>query len=295
MITIMGATGQTGGAIARRLLEAGEEVRAVGRSEPTLVPLAAAGAHTVVGDPADAAFLTEAFRGADAVYTLIPISLVYTDYRARQARLGEAIVTAVRAAGVPSVVALSAVGADAPSGTGIIDGLHDQEQRLRGLDDTDVLVLRPGSFFENFYATLDIVRAEGVVADSVAPDVRLPMIATRDIADAAASALLQRSWQGVVVRELLGPRDLSYAEATSILGAHLGLPDLAYVQVPYDDMTAILTQAGLAEDAARLQVEMTRAFNEARVASREGRNAGNSTPTRFEDFAADLAAAYRAA
>ncbi len=295
MITVMGATGQTGGAIARRLLEAGEEVRAIGRSEATLAPLAAAGAHTAAGDPADAAFLTEAFRGADAVYALIPINLAYADYQARQARLGESIVTAVRDAGVPFVVALSSVGADAPSGTGIIAGLHDQEQRLRSLEGTDVLILRPGSFFENFYATLDTIRAEGIVADSVAPDVRLPMIATRDIADAASTALVDRSWQGVVVRELLGPRDLSYAEATSILGARLGMPDLAYVQVPYDDMAGILTQAGLAEDAARLQVEMTQAFNEGRVVSSEGRSADNTTPTRFEDFAVDLAAAYRAA
>ena len=36
MITVMGATGQTGGAIARRLLDAGKQVRALGRSETKL-------------------------------------------------------------------------------------------------------------------------------------------------------------------------------------------------------------------------------------------------------------------
>lgn len=64
------------------------------------------------------------------------------------------------------------------------------------------------------------------------------MIATRDIADVAARALRQRDWRGVVVRELLGERDLTFAEATRIIGARIGKPDLSYVQFPYADFTA---------------------------------------------------------
>jgi uncharacterized protein YbjT (DUF2867 family) len=294
MITVMGATGHTGNAIARSLLESGEEVRALGRSESTLASLAGAGAETLAGDASDPRYLTEAFRGAEAVYTLLPIDPQAPDYHARCGQLGEAIVTAVRAAGVPFVVALSSVGADVPTGTGFIAGLHDQEQRLSGLEGTDVLFLRPGFFFENFYASLGVIAEQGVLADSVAPDVRLPMIATRDIATAAAAALEARDWAGVVVRELLGPRDLSYAEAAEIIGAHIGRPDLAYVQVPYADMAAELSEAGFSDDAAARQVEMTRAFNDELVVSREGRTPANTTPTQFEDFAAELAAAYRA-
>lgn len=290
--TVMGSTGNTGAAVARRLLAAGEPVRAVGRSEQRLAPLVAAGAEAWVGDAADAGFLAGAFRGADAAYTLLPIDPRVPDYHAEQSRLGEAIVAAVREAGVRRVVALSSVGADLPDGTGFIASLHAQEQRLRRLD-ADVLILRPGSFFENFYASLEVIREQGCVADSVAPDVALPMIAAADIAAAAAAALLAADWSGVVVRELLGPRDLTYAEATAIIGAHLGRPDLPYVQLPYDEMAGLLAASGMSSDAARLQVEMTRAFNEGRVVSREGRTAANTTPTRFEDFAAALAAAHQ--
>ena len=90
------------------------------------------------------------------------------------------------------------------------------------------------------------------------------------------------------MRELLGQRDLSYAEVTGIIGARIGRPGLAYVQVPYDTMAAALTESGFSEDVAGLHVQMTRAFNEKRVTSREGRNAANTTPTRFEDFAVQL-------
>jgi uncharacterized protein YbjT (DUF2867 family) len=100
-----------------------------------------------------------------------------------------------------------------------------------------VLFPRPVSFFENFYDALGIIKHEGINADSVAPDLAVPMIATREIADAAPKVLHARNWQGVVVRELLGPRDLSYAEATRIIGERIGKPDLQYVQLSDADAT----------------------------------------------------------
>src|SRR5687768_11775367 len=123
MITVMGATGQTGGATARRLLEAGEHVRALGRSADRLAPLRDAGAEPFPVDAGDAAALTEALRGADAAYVLLPFAPEVPDVYAHMGRLGEAIVTAVRAAAVPHVVALSAVGADLPGSTGFLTGL----------------------------------------------------------------------------------------------------------------------------------------------------------------------------
>ena len=44
------------------------------------------------------------------------------------------------------------------------------------------------------------------------------MIATKDIARVAMGHLLERDFSGKVVRELLGPRDVSLSEATQIIG-----------------------------------------------------------------------------
>ena len=293
MITVMGATGHTGKKITEALLEAGEKVRALGRSESKLAELKSAGAEVLAGDATDAAFLAEAFRGADAVYTLLPTDPSAPDYRAEQDRQGEAIVKAIRESGVPFVVALSSAGADLSEGAGVIAGLHAQEERLKRLEGTNVLLLRPVSFFENFYGTLGLIKHEGINGGSVAADLAVPMVATRDIADAAAQALRARDWEGVVVRELLGPRDLSYAEATRIIGERIGKPDLPYVQFSYADEAKALVAAGLSESFANLYVEMTRAFNEGRVKPR--RTPENTTPTRFEDFAGELVSAYEAA
>jgi uncharacterized protein YbjT (DUF2867 family) len=289
-ITVMGATGHTGKKITEALLKAGEKVRALGRSEFKLAELKSVGAEALSGDTNDAAFLTKAFREADAVYTLLPTDPRAPDFRAEQDRQGEAIVKAIRESGVRYVVALSSVGADVSEGTGVIAGLHAQEERLKKIEGINVLLLRPVSFFENFYTSLALIKQEGINGDSVVADLAIPMVATRDIADIAARALKARDWKGVVVRELLGPRDLSYAEATGIIGEKIGKPDLKYVQFSYDDQAQATVQAGLSESFARLYVDMTRAFNEGTIKPR--RTAENTTPTRFEDFASKLARAY---
>jgi uncharacterized protein YbjT (DUF2867 family) len=294
MITVMGATGHVGGRITEQLLKAGQKVRALGRSESKLAELRRAGAEARAGQASDAGFLRDALRGAEAAFTLLPPDTRSPDYRATQDREGEAIAQAVRESGVRHVVFLSSVGADQPSGTGPIAGLHAQEARLRGIPGVNLLLLRPGYFFENFHEALGAIKHHGVNGDAVAPDVALPMIATRDIADAAAEALQSRDWSGVLVRELLGPRDLTHAEATRILGQSIGKPDLAYVQLPYAEMAAALERAGLSGSFAGLYVEMTRAFNEGRVRSLGGRTPESTTPTRFEDFAGELARAYPA-
>src|SRR5215470_15426603 len=116
MITVMGATGNTGTKITQELLKTGEKVRALGRSEKKLAELRSAGAEALTGDTTDAMFLTKAFRGADAVYTLLTTDRRARDYRAEQDREGEAIVKAIRESGVQYVVALSSVGADLAQG-----------------------------------------------------------------------------------------------------------------------------------------------------------------------------------
>lgn len=294
MITIMGATGNIGKKITEILRKAGEKVRALGRSENKLAELKRAGSETMAGDAADAGFLTGAFRGADAVFTMIPPNPRSPDYHAEQDRQGEAIVEAIRRSGVRYVVALSSLGAEPSEGTGLLEGLHAQEERLKQLEGVNVLILRPGAFFENFYMMLDFIKQMGYLGDSATPDRGMPMVATRDIADVAARALTARDWTGVAMRELLGPRDLTFAEATRILGEQIGKPDLKYVQFSYADEARMLVQAGLSESFANLYVEMTRGFNEGKIEPHAGRTPENTTPTRFEEFVHELAQAYEA-
>ncbi|WP_152220321.1 NAD(P)H-binding protein [Pseudomonas sp. SCB32] len=295
MITVMGATGRTGSRICQTLLNASVPVRALGRSAERLAPLAAAGAQIAVGEPDDADFLAEAFQGAEAIYTLLAYGPDTEDYRQQQAAQGEAILQAIRRSGVRRVVFLSSVGADVPSGSGPIVSMHDQEQRLLTLPpEVNVLMLRSGALFENLYGALEVVRAYDCYSDAVAPDVPVPMVATADVADAASRALLARDWQGVGTREVLGQRDLSYAEATRLLGAAIGKPQLPYIQVSPEELAEGLQQVGFSASVAGCYAELAEAINSGRVRAREERSPTNTTTTPFEAFAKDWAAAFAA-
>jgi len=295
-IAVMGASGNIGSKITDHLLAGGHTVRAIGRSAEKLAGAKARGAEILIGDASDAAFLGRAFGGADAAFTLQPSNPAAPDLAAEQDRDGEAIVAAAATSGVGHLVAISSVGAQVPTGTGPIAGLHRQEERLKRQTGTNVLALRPGNFFENFLHALPLIRQQGINGGGAAGSTRIPMIATRDIAAFAARALAARDWTGFKVQELLGQRDLSFAEATRILGAAIGKPDLAYVQFPYADYSAALQQAGLSKSVADLYAEMEKAFDDGIVTSVEGRNATNTTSTTFEQFAGEvLAPAYAAA
>lgn len=294
MIAVMGASGNTGKVTADALLSRGVKVRVIGREAKKLQAFAARGAEVAAGDASDAAFLARAFAGADAAYTLIPPDFRAADFRAYQDRIGEATAAALRQSGVKRVVFLSSVGADLPAGTGPIAGLCAQEKRLAALG-VDVLSLRPGYFFENLHASLPLIRQQGINGSAIAPDVKMSMIATRDVGSAAAAALAAKDFSGVQIRNLLGPCDYTLVEVTRILGAKIGKPDLAYVQFPYEAFGAALEQAGLSKDLARLYVEMSRGFNDGIVKPVGGRTPASTTPTTFEAFAGELAAAYAAA
>ncbi len=294
IVTVLGATGKTGGTVAARLLGAGVTVKAVGRSADKLAALQKRGAQAIDADVGDAAALTEALRGSDAAYLMIPGDYTKPDLLGQYRRAAEAIERAVRDAGLRRGVFLSSLGGEATAGTGPIVGLHGAEERLRAIKGLALLILRAGYFYENSYGALGLIKHQGINGGAIEPGVVMPTIAAADIGNVAADALLKSDFSGVVVRELTGPRDLTMAEVTGLLGKAIGKPDLSYVRFPDEGYVAGLESAGFSPDAARLFLEMATAFNKGLV----GRQAGNEnvkTATSFESFADGYAQAYRAA
>ncbi len=133
-----------------------------------------------------------------------------------------------------------------------------------------------------------------MIATPLRSDLLLPMIATQDIAAAAAEHLLKLDFSGHQTRELQGQRNINYAEAARIVGAAIGKPDLNYVQLPNQQFIEALTTMGFSSSFAGLMVEMTDALNDARMRALEPRSAANTTPTSFEVFVQNVfAPAFR--
>ena len=294
MFVVLGASGHTGEVVAKNLLAAGQKVRVVGRSADRLQNLAAEGAEIFVADAAEAPALTKAFKGAEAAYVLIPPNPTSNDFRAFQDRVSDAIANAVQDANLKNVVSLSSIGADKPIGTGPVAGLHDLEQKLNQVEGANVLHLRAGYFMENTLPQVAVIRMLGSVAGPVRPDLNLPLIATRDIGEAVADALMRREFRGKQARELQGQRDLNYAEVASIIGKAIGKPALGYVHAPDDQLRAAMTQMGMSANFVGLILEMAGALNSGHMKALEPRSAANTTPTSFETFVQEeFAPAYR--
>jgi uncharacterized protein YbjT (DUF2867 family) len=284
MITILGATGNVGRKIADILTSKGEKVRLVARTSSRLRPLVGRHAQAFAGDAMNTGFLIQAFKDADAVFTLIPPNLKAGNYLAYADTIGDSIVRALKAARVRHVVNLSSIGADLPGGTGPIAGLHNQEERLDRIEGLNVVHLRPAFFMENLLTNIDLIRSKGINGSAIRGDLKFPMIATRDVASAAAERLIEKDFTGSSIEVLLGERHISMVDATEIIGRKIGKPGLAYVMFPYDEAEKGLIAAGLSPDMSRLSIEMSRAINEGRVFGNIVRTPVNTTPTSFETF-----------
>ncbi len=287
MYVVLGASGNTGHVVANNLLAAGQKVRVVGRNSAHLQPLAAQGAETFIADVTDAAALAKAFQQADAAYVMIPPNTASTDPLGYSGRVSDAIAAAVQNAGTKNVVALSSIGADKASGTGPVLGLHNLEQKLNQISSANVLHLRAGYFMENTLPQAGAIRQAGNVVTPLRPDLRLSLIATRDIGAAATQALLHPTVHGKQTRELLGQRDLTYTEVAAIIGKAIGKPNLKYVQLPDDQFRAVLVQMGMSDQFSRLLLEMIGALNSGHMRALEPRASQNTTPTGFETFVAE--------
>ena len=141
---------------------------------------------------------------------------------------------------------------------------------------------------ENNLKPIDMIHGMGLFGSALLPDVKLPMIATRDVGDYATRRLLQLDFSGSQARDLLGERDLSMTEVTAVIARAIGKPDLRYQQFPYDQVHQVLTQMGLSPKGAALYIEMYKAINAGVLLPLERRSPENTTPTSIERFAQDI-------
>src|ERR1700723_1560919 len=280
MYVILGATGNTGSIIANFLLSAGKKVRVVGRDSGRLQRFVDKGAEAFTATLSDAVALTKAFSGGRAAYLMLPPA----KSREEQERDSDGIARAVKESGLRYAVHLSSYGAQVAEGAGPVSGLHSSEQKLNAIEDLNVLHLRAAYFMENNLAAIDMIHGMGLFGHALLPDLKLPMISTRDVGDYAARRLLHLDFSGKQTRELLGERDLSMTEAAAVIARGIGKPDLRYQQFPYDQVQQVLIQLSVPPKGAAMYIEMYKAINAGVLVPLEPRSPGNTTPTSFEQF-----------
>ena len=259
MYAIMGITGQVGGAVARALLRDGKKLRGIVRDKSRAAHWADQGGELVTAEATDAAGLAAAFRGAEAIFAMLPPAFApapgFPDARAQIAALRQAL-DAVR----PNrVVTLSSIGAQHGHGLGLITQLHMLEQELSTLPVPNAFI-RPGWFLENSLWDVVPAREHGRIDAYLAPlDRPFPMVATEDIGDLIATTLHEQ-WNGLRYLELEGPRRYSQIDAADTFARILGKP-VAPMPVARDQWQATFETQGTPPGRTAPRIEMLDGFN----------------------------------
>ena len=290
---ICGASGNTGSYIAKKLIEKNQKVRLIGRSKEKLKKLIDKGAEAFIGDLKNPAFTLSAFEGATTAYILIPPNNLALDLRKHQNDIINPIVEVIKKTSVKNVVALSSLGAQLPLNTGFVLGLHDLEEKLKNIDDLNLLILRCGYIMENTRTQINLIENRGFVGSIILPDTKLPCVALKDIADLAFKRLSALDFTKYEIMEALGPKDITFNDMTKTLAKTLNINDLKFKHLSIEEEKEILNNYGLSNNVAESMIEFEEAINSGQLFAGVNRNPENTTYTTFEEFAEQMVKPFK--
>lgn len=258
MYAVMGVTGQVGSAVADTLLSQGKQVRAILRNPEKAASWRDRGAEIAIANYDDVDDLQSAFRDTEGVFVMVPPNFApdrgFPEARAYIAAIREAL-----AAAKPGrVVALSTIGAQHASGTGLLESLHILEEELSALP-TPLAFLRAGWFMEN--SRWDIPSAQkGQISSYLQPlDKEFSLVATADVGRIGAEILLQ-SWEGNRLIEVAGPRKYAPRDLAAAFSKLLNRPVEAVV-VPRETWVETFVSQGIPAEKTAYRIEMLDGFN----------------------------------
>jgi uncharacterized protein YbjT (DUF2867 family) len=231
-VLVTGATGQQGGAVARRLIQLGHQIHAFTRKPQSEAAqrLAAAGANITIGDFDDPAAVTDAMKRVDAVFAL---STPYEAGPDREIRQGIALVDAAKAAGVRHLVYTS-VASVGKTGIPHFDSKAVVERHLQA-SGVPYTIIAPVFFMANL-ENPQVTRG-GNLTLALPPDRRLQVVALEDIGALVALAIDQP-------QRVLGQRievasdELTPAQMAETIGRVTGR-SVGFVEFPLAQLRAI--------------------------------------------------------
>jgi uncharacterized protein YbjT (DUF2867 family) len=254
-ILVTTPNGRIGRWIVPELLEPDFSVRVITRNPAQLPREIREQVEVVRGSTDDPTMLLHALDGVEALFWCVPTeSREETEVEHHYERFARAGWEAIRQAGTPRVVTISAVGKGQARQAGRISGLHAMEELLNE-SGAAIRHLRCGLFMENFHQEAEWLIQRGVLSYPVPGHIPVPMVAAADIADIALRFLVRRDWSGIVGINVHGPEELSYGEAAATMGRILGRP-VRYEHASAEEYVHRLVSTGASPEYARNMAEM---------------------------------------
>lgn len=289
---VVGSLGNISKPLSGKLIAAGHDVTIITSHNDKVQAIEALGAKAAVGSVEDVQFLKQTFKGADAVYTMVPPKWDAQNWKEWIGNIGQNYAAAIKDAGIKFVVNLSSVGAHMPDGCGPVSGLYKVEQALNSLNDVNIKHLRPAYFYQNLLAQVGLVQHAGIMGGNFG-DLSFSIVHPTDITDAAAEELLNLSFTGHSVRYIAG-EEVTGTAIASVLGKAINKPSLKWVIFSDEDNLNGLLQAGLSEEVAKNYTEMGKAMRTGEMNEDYMKNKPSLGKIKLTDFATEFAAGFNA-
>ncbi len=293
-ITITGSLGHISKPLTEILVKEGHTVTVISSNPEKKNDIEAMGAIAAIGRVDDAAFLTSAFTGADAVYCMEPPPGFFdasVDVMKYYNSIGESYVAAIKASGVKRVVHLSSIGGHMSSGNGLLLFHYNVEKIFSQLPaDIAVTTMRPVGFYYNLLAFIPAIKAAGVIATNYDATYKEPWVAPKDIATAVAEEIT-KEFTGRKVRYMASD-ELTSAEIAATLGKAIGKPDLKWVKMSDEEQEKLYLSFGMTPQIAKGLTEMNAARETGVLFEDYFKNRPVLGETKLKEFAKDFAASY---
>lgn len=274
MHIVLGGTGHVGAALVEALLSHGETVALVARDRSKARALEARGARVVIADIRDVDALRRAYRQGERLYMLNPPAAPSTDTQARERETVASMLRALEGSGIKKVVAHSTFGARPGDMIGDLNVLYELEEGLKRIG-VPTSVLRAAYYMSNWDSALASARTEGIVQTFFPVDLKIPMVAPRDLGDAAAKLMMAPIEQTECVY-VEGPARYSSADVAAAFAGALGR-DVRAKSIPERDWVESFKKLGFSDEGARSYANMTRTVCEDDFPPARGTRQGNIT------------------
>ncbi len=290
---VTGSLGHISKPLTQELVHEGHTVTVISSSAEKQKDIEALGATAAIGSVEDVDFLTATFKGADALYCMIPPANYFDhnlDLTAHVRKIANNYAQAIQQSGVKRAVFLSSIGAHLAEGNGIIQDYHEVEGILNKLQDVAITYMRPTSFYYNLLGYVGMVK-QGFIAANYGEE-KIIWVSPKDIAAAIADEITT-PFEGKRVR-YVSSDERTGNETAAVLGDAIGKPDLKWMVVPDEQVQSGLEAAGMQPGIAAGLVEMY-------ASARSGKfwedyqlhKPAIMGKVKLEEFAKDFAEAYK--
>lgn len=234
-ILVIGGTGQVGSHLVDLLINNDCNFKLLARSQEKKERLAEQGINSVIGAVGDETSLKFALVGIDQIFLLTSNDPDMFDSQKQ-------LIDLAIKAGVRKIVRLSAEPADADCDM----GMYSQHGKIDNyLIQTDIenVILRPTYFLQNMAVMHGGFIKENNMFAQYLGETKIPMIDTRDIAEAAFYVLQSDEFNNTTYY-LTGPKAVSFADFATVLSDKLQRK-ISYQNISYAQQEAGLKGAGI--------------------------------------------------